>query len=1098
MDTIPFNKRIGFTLTLVFVCGILLIGVVSIIYFSSNSRNAIGKITESQIKSSLATMEAVIEHLNIDSKIAAKNLAENENIIAALEGEDAAALVEAANNEVNRIGLTVDFITFINNQGKVIARTHSEKKGDNVAYQKNIIMALEGKSTSHLETGNEVKLSVRAGAPVKNETGDIIGAVSAGYFMLNADFIEDLKRITNNEFSIFLNNERVNTTLRQNKIRALSTKLDPQIAEMVIGKKQSYIGESKIFSTAYIVSYKPIIDSEGNAIGAIGTGMAIDQINALRQKTVSGAILMELVLMALVIALLLFYVRRFITKPLTDMAKSSEQIAKGNLEAVISHTSDNELGILADALRTMTARLNNYIIDLRRRKDDLLTALYQAEQAKQIKTQFLANMSHEIRTPMNAIMGMAYLAMKTDLNSKQRDYISKIHQSSAFLLDIINDILDFSKIESGKMTIENIEFELENTIGEKLAYVSRQAQEKGLEFIYSISPEIPSHIKGDPLRLSEIIVNLASNAVKFTEKGQVFVRITKIDQAENKVKLQFSVSDTGIGMAPKQQEHLFEAFTQADTSTTRRFGGTGLGLAICKSLADLMGGTIEVASEKGKGSVFLFTCWFDTLKTGCHNTIPNEIKGKNILIVDDNETVRNLFVEYLTNMKFRVKAVPSGEDAVKAVIETNITNSFDVAFIDWHLGSGINGIETALRIKEEARFIHSPILILLTQYEEETSCKNLPGDCIDEVLVKPITQSMIYDCLIRQFAPDIKEESKKMPLEKSYSLSGFKVLLAEDNDINLQLAKELLESQDMSVDEAKTGQQAVTLFENSPKNTYDLVLLDLQMPELDGFEVTRHIRDKDASIPIIAMTARTLAEEKQQCFNAGMNGHVAKPIDVDILFTTLKRCLNVHQEKEKERPRMEETPIGGIDTEQGLRRAAGNKELYAELLLNFAARQKELINSIRTAILHKDNLTAEQLIHSLKGIAGNVGAAETVQMIVHMENWLRENPSNSSLPPMLKDLEAQMNKTSKNIDEAPLFKRDIVKTKPDTGYRTCDIDHLLMLLNEGDMEALEYFRSISFSLRTEMSEADFCALERHIRQFDFSKAAGILESKAME
>lgn len=1097
MDSIPFHKKIGFTLTLVFVCGIILIGVVSIIYVSSNSRSAINKINKSQIRSSLSTMEAIIEHLHIDSKIAAKNLSKNAEIIDAFESSNDAALIEAANNEVRKIGLSVDFITFADTKGEVVARTHSERKGDNVAYQRNIAIALKGKSAACLETGNEVKLSVRAGAPIRDNAGNIIGAVSTGYFLLNSEFVENLKGITNNEFSIFLGDERVNTTMRQNETIALSTKLDPKITETVIKNKQSYTGESKIFGTPYVVSYKPIIDCRGNSIGAFGTGMAIGEINELRQKTVSGAILMELVLMVFVIALLLFYVRRFITKPLTDMAKSSEKIAKGNLEAIISQKSDNELGILADALRTMTDKLNSYIADLRKRKDDLLIALYQAEQAKQTKTQFLANMSHEIRTPMNAIMGMAYLAMKTDLDPKQRDYITKIHQSSVFLLDIINDILDFSKIESGKMSIENIGFELENTIGERLAYVSRQAHEKGLEFIYRISPKIPGNIKGDPLRLSEIIVNLASNAVKFTEKGQVSVDIRKIDQTEGKVKLQFSVSDTGIGMAPQQQEHLFEAFTQADTTTTRRFGGTGLGLAISKSLADLMGGSLEVASKEGKGSVFLFTCWFDISETEHCNTMPKEVIGKNILVIDDNETVRSMFIDYLTNMKFRVKAVPSGEEALKAVTKAGTEDPFDAIFIDWHMGSGMNGNETALRIKKITHVAHSPVLILLTLYEEEADYKGLSDSFIDEILVKPITQSMIYDCLIRQFVPDVKKDSPKTPKEKNYSLSGFKVLLAEDNEINLQLAKELLESQGMSVDEAKTGKQALELFEDSLQGTYDLVLLDLQMPELDGFEVTKRIRAKAPNIPIIAMTARTLALEKQQCFDAGMNGHIAKPIDVDALFATLKRCLNVHHVREDRIPKATEISIKGIDTEQGLRRAAGNKELYAELLLSFTIRQKELIKGIRKAMLDKDNLSVEQLIHSLKGIAGNVGAGEVVRLIVLMEDWLKENSPASSLPPMLKDLEAQLDQTIQSIEKTPLFEND-EKPKSDLTCDICDLSRLLTLLNEGDMEAPEYYSKVCWHLRRKMDEADHCTLERYMRQFDFSKAAEILETKFMK
>ena len=343
--------------------------------------------------------------------------------------------------------------------------------------------------------------------------------------------------------------------------------------------------------------------------GCFATGVSVGALNDLRHRAMMHAISIEVIIVALVLTVLLFYVWRSITKPLTDMAECAANIAHGNLEVELKHRAQNELGTLADSLRAMVSKLKGYIGDLRQREDELLVALHKARQAEEAKSHFLANMSHEIRTPMNAIMGMAYLALKTDLTPQQRDYIHKIHQSSTSLKDLIDDILDFSKIEAGKMAIEKIEFQLEKLLAESTLFISRQAQEKGLEFVYRIAPEAPNFLLGDPLRLTEIITNLASNAVKFTEKGQVSINVQPVEETTGRVKLEFAVRDTGIGMTPEEQENLFVAFMQADTSTTRKYGGTGLGLAIQK--AGGARGHLEVISEKGFGSVFKFIAWFD-------------------------------------------------------------------------------------------------------------------------------------------------------------------------------------------------------------------------------------------------------------------------------------------------------------------------------------------------------------------------------------------------------------------------------------------------------------------------------------------------------
>lgn len=888
-------------------------------------------------------------------------------------------------------------------------------------------------------------------------------------------------------------------------MRAIDTKMEPHISKVVLGERNIYIGDSDVLGAPHRVAYKPILNPHGNAIGAFAMGISIEQINALRQNAIRNAIILELALVLLVITALMYYVRRHIINPLSNMAETAAHISHGNLDVKIKHQSKNELGILADALKSMVKSLNGYIDNLRHKRDTLTIALHQAEQAEKTKTQFLANMSHEIRTPMNAIMGMAYLVGKTKLTPRQRDYVTKIHQSSETLLRLINDILDLSKIESGKMPIENIEFELENVIENSISFISRKAHEKGLEFICRISPQIPKHIQGDPLRLTEIIQNLTSNAVKFTDEGQVAVDIRPTEQAGNRLKLQFSVIDTGIGMNREQQKHLFEAFTQADSSTTRKYGGTGLGLAICKSLASLMGGTIEVVSEPGKGSTFTFTAWFNAVEgTGkIPKIMPYGMGEKRILVVDDNTSARDTFLEYLTAMKFSATATSSGENAVMLVKEADLKSPYDAVFIDWHMNSGWDGIETAIRLRDVYHLEHMPFVVLLAASGDMDSDLNIPEGYIDDILVKPVTQSMIYDSLVKLFRPGYErpqdgQTTGKSQHEQHYDLSGLRVLLAEDNDINRQIAVELLENQGILVDTAINGHLATQIFENAPAKTYDLILMDLQMPIMDGIDATKRIRRTDKDIPIIAMTARTMADEKQDCLRAGMNDHIAKPIDVDILFTTLTRWLPVYYNGANDKSSEVDIVIEGVNTKQGLRRVAGNAGLYANLLLRFAEQQKGLTEGIRGAILNQDKMLAEQLNHTLKGLAGNIGATLAIPLIISMENWLKTTDE-STPPPEFGEMANYLKGLAKNIEGSPELKKLIGTHENLNGAQGMrDLEGLLSLLKDSDMEALECFNDTKGALRSRMSTANFDNLEQLISNLEFLKAAALLERELTE
>jgi signal transduction histidine kinase/CheY-like chemotaxis protein/HPt (histidine-containing phosphotransfer) domain-containing protein len=831
--------------------------------------------------------------------------------------------------------------------------------------------------------------------------------------------------------------------------------------------------------------------------------------------------------------------RRVKSRLLSDvdvLAESLGRISLGEFDTPVGAVYLPELETLRIGVEDMTrrlqasnAQLEATIEALRQREAELHREREIAEAATREKSAFLANMSHEIRTPLNAILGLSTLALAGDMNPWQRGYLRKIESSGKVLLSLVNDVLDSSKIEAGKLELDSGDLRVREVVENISDMFSTSVTAKDVEFVTFVGHDVPPLVEGDAVRLGQVLINLVSNAVKFTEQGDIVLSVELLGQVGDRVRLRFSVRDSGIGIDAVTLPRLFQSFTQADNSTTRKYGGTGLGLAICKALVELMHGTIEVESTPGKGSTFSFMAEFglpEGDRMDGRLDMPAALRGCRVLIVEDHPLSRMVLREYVAGFGLEADETSDGETALERVRTAPEDRPYDLILMAWRL-PGIDGIETALRIKRDLRRRQLPV-VLITPFGSEDVWRQATEVGVAAFVIKPIKESQLFDTILeatrQRTGREVDDLALAFPDATTLSrLAGAHVLLVEDNAINQEVATELLEHVGVRVDIAGNGLDALRRLATCD---YAAVLMDVQMPLMDGITAVRAIRAgrwvppdegepviiprERQRLPVIAMTAASLKGEREKCLSAGMDDYVKKPIDVAELYRVLGRYLAARAagspppvEPAQDRTAPAEADrqglpdaLPGLDVAQGLARIGGNHVLYVKLLSDLVRDHAAAVAEIEGLMAAGDWDGARRAAHTLKGIAATLGLVWVARAAAAVEE-LVEGRQERRLPAALERLEREMGPALASVRS--LAGEDKVAALPSVASRPLSVDrkHATEILARLDLELSQHNLRAAQTVETlrvllPASHAAIGDIDAAVRHLDFDRAREVL------